>query len=62
MNFRMTLLKTFLLRNSDDLDFEIIKRKVFDFNKQVTVNFLCNGSLFEKRIIIITLFADSSSC
>ena len=39
MNFRMTLLKTFLLRNSDDLDFEIIKRKVFDFNKQVTVIF-----------------------
>ena len=37
MNFRMTLLKTFILSNSDD--FEITKKKVFDFNKQVTVNF-----------------------
>ena len=39
MNFRMTLLKTFILGNSDDFDFEITKRKVFDFNKQVTVNY-----------------------
>ena len=62
MSFRITLLKTILLRNSDDLDFEIIKRKVFDFNKQVTVNFLCNCSLFKKRIIITTLCADSTSC
>ena len=37
MNFRMTLLKTFILSNSDD--FEITKSEVFDLNKQVTVNF-----------------------
>ena len=62
MNFRMTLLKIFILGNSDDFDFEITKMKVFDFNKQVTVNFFMQLFSFEKRIIIPALCADSPSC